>query len=47
VKFHGFYLFADIKANMIEPEYLLNARIIPQINTQAKIDEAYSKAFAI
>ena len=29
---------------MVEPEYLLNARIMPQINTQPNIDSAYSNA---
>ncbi len=41
---HGFELFADATASLMEPEYLLNPKVLPQMNNQASIDQANQRA---
>lgn len=44
---HGFELFADVTASLMEPEYLLNAKVLPQMNNQASIDQANHRAAVV
>lgn len=40
VLIHGFQFFTDTRVNYIAPEYLLSPEVLPQVNSQLKIDAA-------